>query len=266
MHITSGDNPKLKLLARLQKTPAAYRTAGVVLLEGEHLWREFVQYGQARYGVQALFVSAENEAGEASVAGFEHLKHTVPHALLSRFASGSAPFHRIALLTQNNLAAERIYSSSTINCVVLDGVQDAGNVGTLLRTAAGAGAARVLLGAGCAAAWSPKVTRAARGAHFHLSVEEFRDTPALIAALAAAGGPLYAADVRGSETLFSAKLATPCNWVFGNEGQGVSAELLAACNERVRIPQVGPQSLNVSAAAAICLFDMVRRSRVTEQN
>ena len=257
MHISSGDNPKLKLLARLQKVPAAYRKEGVILLEGAHLWREFVEYGQARYSVQAVFTSAETAF---DLSGFEPRQHTVPHALLSKFASGAAHAHVLALLVKNTPAAGQPHLTQTINCVALDEVQDAGNVGTLMRTAAGAGAARVLLGAGSAAAWSPKVMRAARGAHFHLSVEEFQDTGALLAALAAADHPLYAADVSGSLNLFEARLNTPCNWVFGNEGQGVSAELLAACNQRIRIPQRGPQSLNVSAAAAVCLFEMVRRA------
>jgi TrmH family RNA methyltransferase len=148
----------------------------------------------------------------------------------------------------------------TSDCLLLDAVQDAGNVGTLLRTAAAAGVQDVLLGTGCAGAWTPRVLRAGQGAHFGLSIHEqvdlsafLRDYPGVsIAAVAHEGQLLYALD-----------FSQPAAWLFGSEGQGVSPELIALVNRRATIPLApGCESLNVSAAAAICLFEM-RRQRMS---
>jgi RNA methyltransferase, TrmH family len=260
--ITSPDNPRLKQLTRLQQHPAAYRKEGVALLEGEHVWREWLAWGQGRFALQAVFYSAEFPE---LLEGREQVMQravAVPHALLGKFASGNSAFHVLALLETNKVTCDLLGSKFAINNVVLDGVQDAGNVGSIMRSAAGAGARRVLLGPGCAAAWSPKVMRAARGAHFHVQVTELASLDAVLAALADDAAPLYAADVSGQYSVFDAPLVQPCNWAFGNEGQGLSASLLAACTERLRIPQAGPQSLNVAAAAAVCMFESLRRSAI----
>lgn len=258
--ITSADNPRLKQVARLQQHPAAYRKEGVVLLEGEHVWREWLTWGQGSYRLQTVFYSAEFPALLEGAELVTQYAVAVPHALLDKFASGSSTFHVLALLEHNKTTCDFTGSKYAINNVVLDGVQDAGNVGSILRTAAGAGARRVLLGPGCAAAWSPKVMRAARGAHFHVQVTELAKLEAVLAELALDPAPLYAADVSGKFSVFDAPLVQPCNWAFGNEGQGLSQPLLAACTERLRIPQVGPQSLNVAAAAAVCMFESLRRT------
>lgn len=142
-------------------------------------------------------------------------------------------------------------------CLLLDGVQDPGNVGSILRTAVAAGVDQVWLTPGCADVWSPKVLRAGMGAHFQLPVVE-RVAPEQ--ALASFGGaflattlddavPLYACDLRGDFVL-----------ALGSEGQGLSPALLALATQRIHIPMAGPvESLNVAAAAAICLFERHRQ-------
>ena len=143
---------------------------------------------------------------------------------------------------------------------VLDGVQDPGNVGTLLRTCAAAGIKRVFLATGTAAAWSSKVLRSGQGAHFAMQIHEHVDLLALLPRLSV---PLIATALDGSQDLYDADLPERCAWVFGHEGQGVAGELLAAAALRVRIAhEAGAvESLNVGAAAAICLFEHRRRFR-----
>jgi TrmH family RNA methyltransferase len=134
--------------------------------------------------------------------------------------------------------------------VVLDGLQDAGNVGTILRSAGAFGFGQVLATKGTAALWSPKVLRAGMGAHFGLRLVEGLE-PQQLAALQV---PLLATSSHQGSYLHQAALPWPCAWVFGHEGQGVSASLAARAAQQLRIVQPGgEESLNVAAAAAICL-------------
>jgi len=140
--------------------------------------------------------------------------------------------------------------------VVLDRLQDPGNVGSVLRSAAAFGVAQVLALKGTAALWSPKVLRAGMGAHFALRLLEGMEE----GALATLQVPLLATSPHAGQALPSAPLPRPCAWVMGHEGQGVSATLLARCALQLRIPQPGgEESLNVAAAAAVCLYESSRR-------
>jgi TrmH family RNA methyltransferase len=140
--------------------------------------------------------------------------------------------------------------------VVLDRLQDAGNVGNILRSAAAFGFTQVIAIKGTAALWSPKVLRAGMGAHFGLHlVEGVTDD-----ALATFALPLLATSSHAVRALHEAPLPWPCAWVLGHEGQGVSAGLTARCAESLRIPQPGgEESLNVAAAAAVCLYESARQ-------
>lgn len=140
--------------------------------------------------------------------------------------------------------------------VVLDRLQDAGNVGALLRSAAAFGVRQVLALKGTAALWAPKVVRAGQGAHFGLSLVE----GLTVGDLAALAVPLVATSSHTGHLLNRVELPSPCAWVMGHEGQGVSAELMARCALTVGIPQPGgEESLNVAAAAAICLYESHRQ-------
>lgn len=251
IHITSRDNPLWQRLRKLVQDGGAYRKLGQVWIEGDHLCAAL----RARGGEAAQAVITEVAWGEprlrelASVAARVAI---VPEALfktLSTLESPAAIGFLIDLPTAPTLDRQA-------PSVVLDRVQDAGNVGSILRSAAAFGVAQVLALKGTAALWSPKVLRAGMGAHFGLKLIEGVD-PAALAALAV---PLIAADVHGSASLIDGPLPRPCAWVLGHEGQGVSNSLLQRCALRLRIPQPGgEESLNVAAAAAVCLYETVRR-------
>ena len=143
------------------------------------------------------------------------------------------------------------------DALLLDGVQDPGNLGTLLRTAAAAGVRQVLLSSACTAPWSPKVLRAGQGAHFLLAIHSDVD---LLGFMRDFRGSTLVTSLDDAHSLYEANWSAPAAWVFGAEGQGVRAELLAAAQQRLRIPMPGGvESLNVGAAAAVCLFEQVRR-------
>ena len=140
--------------------------------------------------------------------------------------------------------------------VVLDRLQDPGNVGAILRSAAAFGFTQVIALKGTAALWSPKVMRAGMGAHFALQLVE----GVAEEALAALTLPLLATSSHAAEALPAVRLPWPCAWVIGHEGQGISPTLLRRCRQTLRIPQPGgEESLNVAAAAAVCLYESVRQ-------
>jgi len=137
--------------------------------------------------------------------------------------------------------------------VFLEGIQDAGNVGAIVRTAAAFGVATVVLDRACADPWSPKVLRAAMGGHFALSIRQAED---LAAELRGFRGQIVCTLARDGAPLKGARLAHPLAWIFGSEGQGVSEALQELSNVLLTIPLApGTESLNVAAAAAICLYE-----------
>ncbi|NLC36634.1 MAG: RNA methyltransferase [Alcaligenaceae bacterium] len=143
------------------------------------------------------------------------------------------------------------------NCLWLDRVQDPGNMGTLLRTAAAAGIRQIYASSGCVAAWSPKVLRSAQGAHFSLDIHEGQNLHTLRQRL---DMPLLVTALDNAQPLYEAGLPPHAAWVFGNEGRGVAPDLVAAADLRISIPQsLAVESLNVAVAAGICLFEQRRR-------
>ena len=251
VHISSRDNPLLVRLRRLARDGAAYRRVAQVWLEGEHLCSAL----RARGGVaeQAVISDAgwQNPALRA-LAGWAGKVCIVPAPLfagLSGLESSAAIGFVLALPEAPALDPQA-------TTVVLDRLQDAGNVGSILRSAAAFGVQQVLALKGTAALWSPKVLRAGMGAHFSLRLIEGLDE----AALEGLSLPLVATSSHAGIELPNADLPSPCAWVLGHEGQGVSPALLQRCALQVRIPQPGgEESLNVAAAAAVCLYESARR-------
>lgn len=250
--VTSRDNPLLVRLRKLARSPGAYRGLGQVWVEGDHLCRAAV----ARGVPVALAVGTDAAWADAALAALmAHAADGVvlPAPLMAGCSALESPAPMGFVLDLPATAGLRAGVAS----VVLDGVQDAGNVGSVLRSASALGAVQVLALKGTAALWSPKVVRAGMGAHFALHLVEGLAE----ADLDALRVPLVATSSHAPSALPDAPLPRPCAWVFGHEGQGVSGPVLSRCETTVRIPQPGgEESLNVAAAAAICLYESVRRA------
>lgn len=250
-HVTSRDNPALVRLRKLSAEPGGYRKTGSVWIEGDHLLRAARQRGWA-LGLVVITEAAMQDEALRMLAESAARVLVVPAALFKALSGLESPAQIGAELALPAAPAIDTHAAS----VVLDRLQDAGNVGAILRSAAAFGVRQVLALKGTAALWSPKVVRAGQGAHFGLRLVE-----GLAAAdLDALAVPLVATSSHDSQPLHRAALPDPCAWVMGHEGQGVSAELMARCALRVGIPQPGgEESLNVAAAAAICLYESERR-------
>ncbi|QCP80844.1 RNA methyltransferase [Alcaligenes faecalis] len=150
------------------------------------------------------------------------------------------------------------WTAPTKRAILLDQVQDPGNVGTVLRTAVAVGLEAVYLTPGCASVWSQKVLRSAQGAHFSIQIHEQVDGVAL---LEQAALPVLVTSLGpNTQDLYESSLPDQGIWVFGNEGQGVCPALLAKANQRLFIPQApGVESLNVAIATALCLYEQRRQ-------
>jgi TrmH family RNA methyltransferase len=255
--ITSRDNPLLQRLRRLVQDGAAYRRLGSAWLEGEHLGLALAARGR-RAEEAVLSESGWRDERLRRLAALGDRVSVVPDALFASASTLETPARIGFLVPVAGDAAEAADTALRpgVPTVVLDRLQDAGNVGSILRSAAALGVAQVVALRGTAALWSPKVLRAGMGAHLALHlVEQAQDD-----ALDALAVPLVATSSHGGTLLPAAPLARPCAWVFGHEGQGVGATLMARCALTVRIPQPGgEESLNVAAAAAICLYESARR-------
>lgn len=258
--IRSRDNPRLKLLHGLAHSARDRRKSGQTLLDGAHLITAALA---ARWPLQMLVVS-ESGMASAEIAGLlTRIPETVERVLLP-----DALFAHVSPVDSPSGVLARIgwpLSRSPVqpfadSVIVLDRVQDPGNLGTILRTAAAAGVGDALLTEGCAQAWSPRVLRAGMGAHFALRIHEQVDALSLLASFP--GPRLATALGGGARPLYDFDLRIPVAWMFGAEGQGLSDGLLAAADGRVIIPMPGAiESLNVGAAVAICLFEQVRQRR-----
>ena len=246
--IESRHNPAFKALRALAQDNSAYRKRGQIWLEGDHLCRA----AQARGWVLDLAVFAQSrwERLDGLPAVSAQRAMVLPDALFNSL-SPLAEDQKMGCVI--DLPAPPV-ANPGLATVVLDQVQDAGNVGSILRSAAAFGFAQIVALQGTAGLWSPKVLRAGMGAHFALRLIE---SASLEDALAL-GVPLLATSSHQGDWLHQCvgpmALPWPCAWLMGHEGQGVQAGLLAAAQRCVRIAQPGgEESLNVAAAAAVCL-------------
>jgi len=249
--ITSRDNPLLVRLRKLVGDPAAYRKLGEVWIEGDHLCAAFLQRGgvapQAVITEQAWELPSLRE-----LASRAEMVAVIPQALMAGLSTLESPAPLAFALPWQGQGTLQANAPT----VVLDRLQDAGNVGAVIRSAAAFGFSQVIALKGTAALWSPKVLRAGMGAHFGLNLVEGVDE----AALAELKVPLLATSSHATQAIHQVKLPWPSAWVLGHEGQGVSAALLQRCEQALRIPQPGgEESLNVAAAAAVCLYESARQ-------
>lgn len=255
--ISSRDNAQYKELKHLATSAHALRKAGRTLLDGVHLCETWLQLrGQPEQCIvsdsglrhpEVVALVARLEAGHGRVL-------QLPDALYEPLSQVE---HGVGIMFLVEMPRPAVPGALTANAVLLDNVQDPGNVGSILRSAAAAGIREVYCSPGTAFCWSPKVLRAAMGAHFVL---ELHENVALAPLLSDAKIATLATSGYAQQKLYDVELNRPVAWVFGHEGQGVSDELLSLARHKIVIPHLGQvESLNVAACAAVCFFEQVRQ-------
>jgi RNA methyltransferase, TrmH family len=253
--IRSRDNPQVKALIRLAASSRERRRTGSTILEGERLVRAYQESG----GVAEMILASESALARPEIRGFFE---SVPAN--SRLVLADALLERVSQLVSSAGVAAVIRTplpppapQGISSCLLLENIQDPGNLGSILRTAVAAGVPHIFLSKESVFAWSPKVIRAGMGAHFFLSIFE---GIAIDEFAHSFRGSVVAMEPRAEASLYDLDLKGPVAWVFGNEGAGLSEGARRLATHRVRIPMPGPaESLNVAAAAAICLFEQMRQ-------
>lgn len=259
--IQSRANPLFREL--MHQFRDAGKPSHSIWLEGPHLCEMWLANG----GSPNWLVFTESSANDPEVAQLRRRVHAANQLCLNDTlfkAICSVPSHQGVLIVAQPQTADRPIDLSHAS-VLLDRIQDPGNVGTILRTCAAAGITQVICSVGTAACWTPKVLRSAQGAHFVLRINESEDLISLLQQARAQTSrlPILATALKNAQSLYDNLLPKQAIWLFGHEGQGVADELLALADQRVRIDhaQAAIESLNVASAVAICLFEQWRQHR-----
>lgn len=255
--ITSRDNPVFKRLKKLADSARARRDARMTLLDSEHLIDAYLNAGgQPHTLLRAASSPAERAAGLA--ARCHAAKHLVlPDALFAELTPVATPTGVLA--EAEWLQPPAINTTPLV--IVLEHIQDPGNLGAMLRTGAAAGATLAVLSANCHDAWSPKALRGGQGAQFVLPMQVDVDLPAWLNAFAGVSVALSLDDISNVEhDFYRMDFTGPLAFIVGNEGAGLSAPVMQAANTRARIPMPGKiESLNAAAALAVATFEAVRQ-------
>ncbi|HEY1058684.1 MAG TPA: RNA methyltransferase [Limnobacter sp.] len=274
--IDSLHNDTLKALIKILGTSGNMKEQGIAAAEGLHLAACFV--GRPQFKLDAVFVPDERMEDPVwldmlgalqaqqpfNVKGKPLTLFEMPMVVFKKLSKLNTPTGPLLVFkTPGKGAAQSLLKPLKMDSdvVVLDGVQDPGNVGTLLRNCAAAGISQVVCTEGTAWVWNDKVLRAGMGAQFELTIH---DEEALLAALAnAPHTPVRVTSLQtGAIDVFAADLRAPGIWVFGSEGQGVSPAWMSRATQPVTIPQSNAvESLNVASSSAICLFEQIRQRR-----
>ncbi len=251
-YLQSRENPFFKELARLAGSARQRGKHKQTLLDGAHLLAAYLDAGMQPQHL-LLNAAALKDAEIGSL--LERVNAPVTQLDDRLFAELSELKTPGGLLAVIGLPPE--VNSASHFALLVEDIQDPGNLGSILRSAAAAGCDAVYLSAGCADAWSPKVLRAAMGGHFSLQIHEGQD---LLAVAGKFSGLLLATGLEAKMSLYDCDLRSDLAFMLGNEGAGLSAGLLKLATQRITIPMPGRvESLNVAAATAICLFETVRQ-------
>lgn len=253
--VASRDNAGYKAMAKLVASAAERRKTGMTVLDGAHLLAAYLDSGGKP---EEIMVSGAGLADKEIARLLSRAKGArvtqVSDALYDSLSTVESPTGVIASIRTPPSKAPGIDAKLAL---LLEDIQDPGNVGTLLRSAAAAGADHVLLSPQCAFAWSPKVVRAAMGAHFSTNIVERAD---LAEFLLRYRGQAVALTAEGARSVYEIDLSGPTALLVGNEGVGLSASVLEAATVRARIPMPGRiESLNAATAGSIALFEAVRQ-------
>lgn len=258
LRIESPQNEQIKSVVKLTNQSKMRKEQGKIVLEGVHLLQSLLEQ---KLDVDAVFVHEDK------------VDQTEIHALLvkideeKQYVVAARAFEKLSALTHGadlvSVAHMSIVKkikeiSYDTSCVVLENIQDPGNLGTILRSCAASGIKQVVLSEGCVDVFSPKVLRSGMGAHFLLNIVAGVDVVSFIKKYQ--GMSLATALNEQTYSLYEQDLTGTVAFIFGSEGAGVSETLQKSAKKCIKIPMLGQtESLNVAMAATICLFERVRQ-------
>lgn len=253
--IQSRDNPFYKELAKLSGSARQRNKSGQTLLDGAHLLAAYLDSGNQPQHILLNSAALRDDEITGLLQRVKDISVTrLDDKLFAGLSELKTPSGVLALIESPQPDMPIAQSHFAL---LLEDIQDPGNLGSMLRSAAAAGCDAVFLSAGCADAWSPKVLRAAMGGHFALRIYERQDLAGVAKAFP---GTLLAASLQATRSLYDCDLRGNVAFMVGNEGAGLSDDLLRLATQKITIPMRNKvESLNAAAATAICLFEAVRQ-------
>ena len=251
-HIVSRDNPIFKYQKKLAESARERRAEGKTLLDGVHLIESYC----AAFGDPELIIIPEGKSSLEATQLMQHLEHVstmmFPTLMFAELTPVSSSTGILAIVKTPNIAPPNTVKFA----LMLEDIQDPGNLGSMIRTALGAGVQAIYLSKGCTDAWSPKALRGGQGAQFYVPIIEGVD---IVGVMQNFAGNTYATTMAG-ESLYMQDLTQPSAFVIGNEGAGLSNKAMEAASLQISIPMnKNLESLNAAAAAAVCLFERARQ-------
>lgn len=254
--ITSAQNPLVKKLVQLSEKQSFRNKQKMTIIEGAHLTAEWLK----RFGVPDFCVisssSKRSEEVEGIIQKCKELNTEIIELEAKIYSKISPVIEGVGILFVVKIPENQCVDFCE-DVIILDRIQDPGNFGTILRSAVGFGVKQIICSKGTVSAWSPKVLRSGMGAHFKLQILENQDLNEVILKVET---PIFATSLQAEKSIYDENFTTKTAWIFGNEGAGVSLELLSKVKNQVIIPQVGQiESLNVAMAATVCLAEQARQ-------
>ena len=265
--ITSREHPYVKQLVKLQKSSQFRKKSGTTILDGIHLIQSYLSAYPVPTGLRSLVISESGQKNREIILLLNACRHFqeirvlyVNDSVFQKISPVRTPTGILASITIPASNESSIPTEHGLKfCILLESIQDPGNLGGIIRCAAAANIPAIYLSKDCVDAWSPKTLRAAMGAHFFLNI--YADCN-LIEITSHFQGQVLATSPRSPKTLYQSDLTQPTAFLFGNEGTGLSKEMLQAASEIVSIPMPGKtESLNAAATVAVCLFEKVRQEQ-----
>lgn len=265
--ITSTANAQVKELIRLMKKSRARDEAGVFLVEGPRMVGELLEDPAWRTGIEKIYLSesyAEKHKKELSVIESRAAVENLSDAVFAHVSDTKTPQGILAVVKRKEYGMEEILGGdpSGAHILVLDNLQDPGNLGTIFRTAEAAGVTGIILSRDCVDIYNPKVIRSTMGAVFRVPFLYAEDLQGTIGELKREGIKVYAAHLKGREAYDQEDYRKGCAFLIGNEGNGLRDEIAECADHYVIIPMLGrAESLNAAVAAAVLMFEVSRQRR-----
>lgn len=265
--ITSTSNPKVKHLVNLRKKRKARDEEGVFLVEGIRMFREVPAEDLKEVYVTESFLEKEKDTVHMVLDNSGVIPEVFADHVFSYASDTKTPQGVLCAVRQRKqeLKAKEQYTGKNGEApfvLLLDNIQDPGNLGTMIRTAEAAGVTGVIMSSDCVDIYNPKTIRSTMGSVYRVPFWDTEDVPAAVRAMKEQGIRTYAAHLEGKSAYEEEDYRGPCAFFVGNEGNGLRKEIAELADAYVKIPMCGKvESLNASVAAAVLMFEGSRQRR-----
>ena len=261
--ITSTGNTKVRRIAAYMEKSKARREDDIYVVEGIRMNAEIPPACILETYVSESFLHKMQQSEKKFLAALANGYETVTDDVFRKMSDTQSPQGILSVVRQTHSDLAHILDQDNPLLLLLEDVQDPGNLGTMFRSAEGAGVSGILMSRGTADVYNPKVVRSTMGAIFRIPFLYVDSIPETIGQLRQKGICTYAAHLKGKQSYDEMDYTKPCAFLIGNEGNGLSREAAEAADDYILIPMLGKvESMNAGTSAAILTFEAARQRRI----